>query len=382
MTATGAVLMMFAGQVERAVARGRTDRRGGASGPAMIMRCASRCRHWRWRRWPAGSPSGRCRSPIVPSSWPNATTPPGPTILVCGTERPSPTPTASTRPRWCCTPAGAERSRPATSPACRSTTGRSPSCAWAAATGTTPLAEAQAGLGFVGDTEFHVGDVFAHAICAHVASTEASWAQPRQRSTRPAAGSWPARRDRLRVDELDRRAAARGAGPAGTGPGDAGRDVGSDRAGPLPAGHGAGHGHPTSCAWPWPPETASVPVRSPRSSSAAPHGPAPRPPRVSRCAVAASSTTTSDALLAAVAAHRGGPRPYLLAAACEDAGVALGRGRARSSEAVVAARARRRPSTSGSTPAGTSTGSRRRWRALGVTTGPPGLVARRSDGRA
>ncbi len=32
-----------------------------------------------------------------------------------------------------------------------------------------------------------------------------------------------------------------------------------------------------------------------------------------------------DALLEAVAAHRGGPRPYPLAAACEDAGVALGR---------------------------------------------------------
>ena len=31
------------------------------------------------------------------------------------------------------------------------------------------------------------------------------------------------------------------------------------------------------------------------------------------------------ALLAAVAAHREGPRPYQLAAACEDAGVALGR---------------------------------------------------------
>src|SRR6185295_2415090 len=30
-------------------------------------------------------------------------------------------------------------------------------------------------------------------------------------------------------------------------------------------------------------------------------------------------------LLEAVAAHRAGPRPYLLAAACEDAGMALGR---------------------------------------------------------
>ena len=32
-----------------------------------------------------------------------------------------------------------------------------------------------------------------------------------------------------------------------------------------------------------------------------------------------------DVLLEAVAVHRGGPRPYQLAAACEDAGVALGR---------------------------------------------------------
>ena len=41
-----------------------------------------------------------------------------------------------------------------------------------------------------------------------------------------------------------------------------------------------------------------------------------------------------DALLAAVAAHREGPRPYQLAAACEDAGVALGR-IARTNEAVA-----------------------------------------------
>ena len=114
MNATGAVL----DDVRRAGGTGGPLWPNGPprrrSGPAMIMRCASRCRHWRWRHWPAGSPSGRCRSPIVPSSWPNATTPPGPTILVCGTERPSPTPTASTRRRWCCrqaAPHGADRQR-------------------------------------------------------------------------------------------------------------------------------------------------------------------------------------------------------------------------------------------------------------------------------
>ena len=40
-----------------------------------------------------------------------------------------------------------------------------------------------------------------------------------------------------------------------------------------------------------------------------------------------------DVLLEAVAAHRGGPRPYLLAAACEDAAIALGHS-ARADEAV------------------------------------------------
>jgi DNA-binding CsgD family transcriptional regulator len=41
----------------------------------------------------------------------------------------------------------------------------------------------------------------------------------------------------------------------------------------------------------------------------------------------------ADSLLEAVAAHRDGPRPYQLAAACEDAGIALGR-TGRTNEAV------------------------------------------------
>ena len=61
-----------------------------------------------------------------------------------------------------------------------------------------------------------------------------------------------------------------------------------------------------------------------------------RPPVGSRCAAGDSLDDDPDVLLEAVAVHRHGPRPYQLAVACEDAGVALGRiGKASEAESLL-----------------------------------------------
>ena len=215
------------------------------------------------------------------------------------------------------------------------TTGRSPSCGWAAATGTTPLAEAQAGLGLIGDTEFQVGDVFAHAICAHVAlhrgELGAAQAAVDEARRRLVAGpveigyEWMSWIGALLLEAQGR---------TGCGPGHAGRDVGSDRPAPLPAGHVAGHGPRPGAHGQGGRRPPACRCRSPRSWSAALTRPARRPPGASRCAVVVCSTTTWVPCSPRSPCTARGPRPYLLAAACEDAGVALGR---------AARRARRSP---------------------------------------
>ena len=190
------------------------------------------------------------------------------------------------------------------------------------------LAEAQAGLGLIEEHASHVGDVFANAICAHVAfhrgdptlAQSAVRRGPSQPRGRPA-------RDRLRVDELDRRAAARDAGPTGRGPGDARPDVGSDRSGPLPPGHVPSDGTRPGADGARPPATSSEPLSvTEELERSARRSPTPTARGLAlRCRGLLANDP--DVLLEAVAAHRGGPRPYQLAAACEDAGIALGHSR-------------------------------------------------------
>jgi DNA-binding CsgD family transcriptional regulator/tetratricopeptide (TPR) repeat protein len=187
------------------------------------------------------------------------------------------------------------------------------------------VAEAQAGLSLIEENAGHVGDVFAHAICAHVAL---------HRGDRLSAQS--------ALDEARRNLVA---GPV---------EIGFDWMSWIGALMLETSGQPAEAlamlAETW---ELSAPVRYLQASSRA------MGPDLVRMALAAgdqrrarsvteeledsarrSPTPTTrglalrcrgvldndpGVLLEAVAAHRGGPRPYLLAAACEDAALALGR---------------------------------------------------------
>jgi DNA-binding NarL/FixJ family response regulator/tetratricopeptide (TPR) repeat protein len=187
------------------------------------------------------------------------------------------------------------------------------------------VAEAEAGLRLIEESPSHVGDVFAHAICAHVAyhrGDEASAAAA--------------------VDDARRRLVAGSV------------EIGREWMGWVDAllleGKGCRIEAAAMLAEAW---DRNAPVRYLQAASRA------MAPDVVRLALAVgdaqracsvteelersagiAATVTAhglalrcrglldddvDALLAAVIAHRDGPRPYQLAAACEDAGTALGR---------------------------------------------------------
>jgi DNA-binding CsgD family transcriptional regulator/tetratricopeptide (TPR) repeat protein len=187
------------------------------------------------------------------------------------------------------------------------------------------VAEAQAGLSLIEENANHVGDVFAHAICAHVAL---------HRGDRVLAQS--------ALDEARRSLVA--------GPVEIGFDWMSWIAALLLEVQDQPAEALATLAETW---DLCAPVRYLQASSRA------MGPDLVRMALSAgdrgcalsvteelersarrSPTPTTrglalrcrglldndpEALLEAVAAHRGGPRPYLLAAACEDAALILGR---------------------------------------------------------
>ena len=187
------------------------------------------------------------------------------------------------------------------------------------------LAEAEAGLGLLEENAAHVGDVFAHAIRAHVALhrgdlTSAQSAVGEARCSLVAGGvevgfEWMTWIDALLLEEqgdparalalLERawdliapvrylQAASRAMGP------DLVRLA-------LAAGDQ--------------PRAVAVTEELERSARRSPT------PSIQGLALRCRGLLAGDpgALLAAVAAHRAGPRPYPLAAACEDAAIALGR---------------------------------------------------------
>ncbi len=242
------------------------------------------------------------------------------------------------------------------------------------------VAEAQAGLRLIDETSSHVGDVFAHAICAHVAYHRGDKAG--------AAEALGDARRRL---------------VAGT------VEIGVEWMSWIEALLSESAGNPARAAatlaetW-----DLNTPVRYLQAASRA------MAPDVVRLALAvgdrqrarsvaeelersADITATPTArgfalrcrglldddagvLLEAVAAHRGGPRPYPLAGACEDAGIALARG-PRGQATPSRYSTRRWPSTSNSTRFTTSTASCRR----GAVPGSGGLAGLRtvrgSDGK-
>ncbi len=97
--------------------------------------------------------------------------------------------------------------------------------------------EAQAGLALIEESATEVGDVFANAICAHVAVHRGELAKARAavEAGPTQCGGWPAR-DRLRVVDLDRSVAGRGGWPPGSGPVEPVASVGCDRSRPLSPG--------------------------------------------------------------------------------------------------------------------------------------------------
>jgi DNA-binding CsgD family transcriptional regulator/tetratricopeptide (TPR) repeat protein len=185
--------------------------------------------------------------------------------------------------------------------------------------------EAQAGLALIEESATEVGDVFADAICAHVAFHRGELAKAQaavedaQRSL--VAGpleigfEWMTWIEAL-LDEADGRTAQALSSLAQVWDviapvrylQAAGRAIGPDLVRMALA---AGDRQRAVAV------TEELECSAPRSGSPTAQGIA------LRCRGLLDDDP--DALLEAVAAHRDGPRPYQLAAACEDAGVALGR---------------------------------------------------------
>ena len=196
------------------------------------------------------------------------------------------------------------------------------------------LAEAQAGLGLVGDTEFQVGDVFAHALCADVAlhrgELGAAQAAVDEARRRLVAGpveigyEWMSWIGALLLEAQGRpvRALARlgetwiEIAPVRYLQATA-RAIGPD----LVRMAKAAGDRPCAAS-----VTEELEGSAPRSGT----------PTARGLALRCRGLLDEDvgALVAAVEVHREGPRPYLLAVACEDAGVALGRV-ARTNDAVA-----------------------------------------------
>jgi DNA-binding CsgD family transcriptional regulator len=195
------------------------------------------------------------------------------------------------------------------------------------------VAEAQAGLGLIEESVNHVGDVFANAVCAHVAfhRGEPSLAEAavREAERRLVAGpveigyEWMAWIGALLLEARGEAAEALSV-----------LERTWDLIAPLR------YLQATSRAMG--PDLVRMALASGARSRAisvteelervALRGPTPTARGLAlRCRGLLEDS--SDILLEAVAAHRSGPRPYQLAAACEDAGIALQRA-ARPNEAV------------------------------------------------
>ena len=170
LAAAGSLLMVLAGQIDRArEAAQRAVETGERLGDDHVL-CVG-LQALAMVALAEGLIDRAVSSRSGPSPSPSAATPPGPTTscLSCGWAPPSPTPTASARPRRCCTLGDAGRNR-------RGNLARLPLYQWAIAElrlagglWDDALAEAHAGLDLIEETANQVGDVFANAICAHVA---------------------------------------------------------------------------------------------------------------------------------------------------------------------------------------------------------------------
>jgi DNA-binding CsgD family transcriptional regulator len=186
------------------------------------------------------------------------------------------------------------------------------------------LAEAQAGLGLVEESVNHVGDVFAHALCAHVALHRGDPGSARSAINRAhrnlVAGpteigfEWMTWIDALLLESVGQPSRALSL-----------LERAWDLISPLRYLQAASRAMA--------PDLVRMAVSAGNQARAlsvteelersARHSPTPTAQGLAlRCR--GLLTGDPDVLLAAVAAHRMGPRPFLLAAACEDAGVALG----------------------------------------------------------
>jgi DNA-binding CsgD family transcriptional regulator/tetratricopeptide (TPR) repeat protein len=195
------------------------------------------------------------------------------------------------------------------------------------------VAEAQAGLGLVEETSTRVGDVFANAVCAHVAfhrgDSAAARAAVREAQRRLVAGpveigfEWMTWMGALLLEAegqpteaLSRLAQAWDLGAPLRYLQAASRAMGPDL---VRLALGAGDRE----------RARSVTAELERSAELSPTATA----RGLALRCRGLLDDDPDVLLEAVATHRDGPRPYQLAAACEDAGTALAR-RARTREAI------------------------------------------------
>jgi DNA-binding CsgD family transcriptional regulator len=187
------------------------------------------------------------------------------------------------------------------------------------------LAEAHSGLSLIEESVNHVGDVFAHALCAHIAlhRGDPSVAQSAMHDAhrRLVAGpleigfEWMTWIDALLLERLGQRSTALSI-----------LEQAWDLSSPLR------YLQATSRAMG--PDLVRMALSAGNQDRAlavtdelersARHGLTPTARGLAlRCRGLVADD--ADVLLAAVAAHRLGPRPFLLAAACEDAGMALGR---------------------------------------------------------
>jgi DNA-binding CsgD family transcriptional regulator len=196
------------------------------------------------------------------------------------------------------------------------------------------VAEARAGLRLIEETSGHVGDVFAHAICAHVAfhrgdkaSAVAAVDDARRMlvgGSVEIGGEWIGWIDALLLEGMGRRVEA-----AAT------LAEVWDRNAPvryLQATSRAMAPDAVRMALAVGDESRAHSVTAELERSAGITATATARGLALRCRGLLDGDV--DALLEAVSAHRDGPRPYQLAAACEDAGTALGR-IARASDAAA-----------------------------------------------
>ena len=241
------------------------------------------------------------------------TTPPGPTARpsTCGRAPLWPGATSSAAPRRRSRSADGGQNTAATLQAFLYITGPPPSCAWPLAGGTARSPRPRPG-------SISVRDV--HRSCVRQRRLRPRRLPPGQGyGPRGSAGPAPPRRrprrNRLRVDDLDRRAASRVGGRTRSGLSTMAQAW--TRSCPLPAGLVSSYGARPGATGTLPGRTKPLVTELERSSAAV-HRQRPGAPLLR------SLDDDADVLLHAVAAPRRAP-PYQLAAACEDARSALAR---------------------------------------------------------